>query len=332
MLKGIEPIDLREDTVIIWNKATKRFELDGRPPFADGTRADVLAFQNSVAHSSIFAAFGSASPRDKQVGTLGISKGGTPYGTNLNHHISIHAIETMVVDYLNGDVSVWVFLNFVGHVVTPSWLSLADSIYRREGRVLSEWTQATLEKFQLALKRYRQYDEDALAIKANDLSYLLNSAKQNLRFGDDTTNLSINDDLDARLAHGWRLDPVGLIEMVWSKATGRPVLSAETSSFLNAGYSSLGDMAQQSLRDSGSAVGVKKNWLGGVAMSESMTQIATTKSNPFNPVMGEVNPAVSVLRGHIGLTYSFISRDTLLPLFAIVVLYLFMKMGSGPLW
>jgi hypothetical protein len=316
--------------MIKWNKSLKRYESEDRPAFSDGTREDVLAFQKSVTQA--FSTLGSASPYDRHVSTLPVSQSGTPNGTNLDHHVSISAIETMVVNYLNGDVSMWVFLNFVGHIVTPSWLSLADSLHRGQGRVLTEWTQATIGKFALVVKRYQGHNETALATKANELCDLLNSAQQNLRFGDATSNMSINNDLDARLAHGWRLEPVALIEMAWSKATGRPMLAAETCSFLNGGYAHMGDKAKLSIRDAGSTVGVAQNWAGGVAMSESMTTIATTKSGKFNPVKGAHNPAVSPLRGNIpGLVYSPLGRDTLLNLFAIAFLYIFVMWGLVPL-
>lgn len=320
--------------MIEWDRVTQRYTVQTRENFTSNTRQDVRKFQQSISHNPVLALMRVASPQDRLVADLGVSASGTPSGKNLDHHIAISAIDKMIVDYLNDDEDKlkWVFLNFVGHIVTPSWLSLSHSVLQQDGRVLSEWATATIGKFTLLMKRYRE-KPDELVVRANALSDLLNSAQQNLRFGDATTNKSINNDLDARLARGLRLDFFGLVEMAWSAATGRPVLSAETSSFLSAGYSTLGDSAQLSLRDPKSKVGVVQKWVGGVAMSESGQQIATTTSDPFNPVMGERNPAVSALRGNIpGLTYSPVGRDTMVYLFAIIVLILLVTDVSVPLW
>ena len=163
---------------------------------------------------------------------------------------------------------------------------------------------------------------------------MLNSAQQNLRFGDATTNKSINNDLDSRLARGLSIEPSSFIEWAWSLAKGSPVLAAETSSFLNGGsgfvfnggYAGLGAMAQPSMRPPSAALASgRPAWIGGTAMSESATQIATTRTGHFNPVLGAPSVTLSPFRGNLPmLAYSPVSRETLINAFAIWMLYLFL--------
>jgi hypothetical protein len=296
--------------MIVWNRANGRFEVDGRPDFTPGTRTDVIEFQKRIALRWPFSLLGYASPQDQIVATAPVGPGGTPPGKNLDHHISIDAIQHLVCDYLNGDVSVWVFLNFVGQVVTPSWLSLADSAMGLRGRVIREFLFVNVQRLLLvASKHFYNAPRAQQADIATRLCRLLNSAQQNLRFGDETTNLSIHNALDARAARGLRFEPVALVEIVWAYASGISMLSPESSAFLYSDYGTLGHRAMVALRGNAE-----------VAASESSSPVGWTQTG--NAVMGLPNHRPSPLRGNpFGLAYFPVGKDTLLNLFAVYLVY-----------
>jgi len=303
--------------MIYYDAATGNFYVNDRPPFVGAVRAEARDFQIAVSRFP-FSGAGNASPYDRMIAGLPVSAGGTPNGTNLDHHISIDAIQTMVCSYLNGTASAWQLFAFVGYVVTPSWLSITDAIYRRNITVFAECAEATYKKFALALARFRHRPPATLATMANDLCSMLNSARQNLRFGHATTNLSIGEEVDGRVAYGISLEPIAWLERLYSALTGTPVLAPETSAFVNSNLS--GVLAHRSglaVRDNAGAVP------GSFGMSESTVQVALTGTG--NPIHGYSRAVASPLRGPIpGLTYSIVSRDTLVCLIGLFFLYTYL--------
>lgn len=279
---------------IEWDTKAGEWKSNGRDEFKDYAYKNALGFQKRVVESSIMSGY--ATPMDRHV-----AKNGTD-GTNLDHHIPISAIEDMVVHFLNDKVSAWRFLDFVGHVVAPSWLSLTDVVLNHRMTVLQEWGDATLLKVRLAWSR-KKMSTKAVTSMANELVTVLNNAQQNLRFGDASTNKSISDALDIREAHGWRFEPFAWVEAVWAHGLGlrvRPlrVLSHETSALINAAYyDHLGARIQPKERN------------GELAASESDTQIAVTTTKAKNKIYGIPDAVASPLRGPMWPWFSYSPFD-----------------------
>jgi hypothetical protein len=324
--------------MIVWDSQKQRFEWGDRYDFPDVTRVQVQQFQQSISQPYPFNLPSNATPLDKVVSTATITSRKVPSGTNLCHHVSIGVIQEVMCAYLNGEISFWVFMNFVGNVATPTWLTLMDSNSR--AIVLKQWADSLVTKLSIAVNsRFRQKSKDQIAKIADDFCNKLNKLHVNLRYGDETTNKSISDHLDARLATGFTFDPFTWIEHVWGYCIGGPVFASETSAFINAEY----DEALASKRVS-TKIAVRAP--GTVAMSESDVTVATT-SKSGKPVKGANAPYASVLRGNIPgllwspvdrstavstvvLAYGFVDRSTLILAFGVcyVVAFLFQRISS----
>jgi hypothetical protein len=302
--------------MITWDARKQKFTWTDRSNFLPDTRIQVQEFQHHITQPYPFNLPSNASPMDQYVSTKPITSKRVPSGTNLCHHISIGAIQEVTCAYLNGEISIWVFMNFVGNVATPTWLTLLDK--NSSGIVLKEWAYSFVNKISIAVNtKLSNKTPQEIANIANNFCEKLNNMHVNLRYGDSTTNKSISDHLDARLARGFTVDPITWVEHVWGYCIGRPVFASESSAFINVGYN-------RYLPSNRINTEVAVRAPDTVAMSESDVTVAATQSRG-NPIMGANKPYASMLRGNIpGLTYSPIDRSTLILAFGVYFLLSFL--------
>lgn len=158
-----------------------------------------------------------------------------------------------------------------------------------------------------------------VAQEANNLVAVFNTVAINLRYGHASTNLSIGDAIDARMARGWRIEPVALLEFVYARMCGGTLLSAQTSTALNTYSHLLGNPARGAL---GTAA------LNGhvLASEESAANVvAHTMTAAQNPLRGPIRPPVaSMLRGPVpGFGWTPVNRGTILNAFVAWLLLAF---------
>ncbi|MEQ8708280.1 MAG: hypothetical protein RIC36_04760 [Rhodospirillales bacterium] len=189
-------------------------------------------------------------------------------GMDLCHHLSFGDIEQMIVDYLNGVLSVNQFLVLVGAIFRPSWANLFYPPTLLKLTV--QWALSIGRRLHL-IHRHHYGTPAQTAVAANQLVHVLNNTVANLRYGHRSTNRSIQGHFDLRLQRGANIDPLMLVTLFYGWYVGRPVFSAESSALLNdwEAYARTGIPALPG---------------GGLKLSESSTAVALTGSG--NPVMG----------------------------------------------
>jgi hypothetical protein len=153
--------------MITWNAGKQKFTWTDRSNFLPDTRIQVQEFQHHITQPYPFNLPSNASPMDQYVSTKPITSKRVPSGTNLCHHISIGAIQEVTCAYLNGEISIWVFMNFVGNVATPTWLTLLDK--NSSGIVLKEWAYSFVNKISIAVNtKLSNKTPQEIANMAND--------------------------------------------------------------------------------------------------------------------------------------------------------------------
>lgn len=269
--------------MITFNVGTGYFERASAPrPF----EADVRGITGSYA-SALVSTNSLYSPSDF---TASVST----TGMDLCHHLSFGDIEEMVVDYLNGVLSMNQFLVLVGAIFRPSWANL---FYPQTLLKLTvQWALSVSRRIHL-IRRHHYGTPVQTAHAANQLVQVLNNTVANLRYGHRSTNRSIQGHFDLRLQRGANIDPLMLITLFYGWYVGRPVFSAESSALLNdwENYARTGIPALPG---------------GGLKLSESSTAVALTGSG--NPVMGAARmPVREVYRRTFGIPAP-VSVDSLL--------------------
>lgn len=237
-------------------------------------------------------------------------------GMHLCHHVPIAAIEELVVEFLNGNIGLFEFMHAMGTIIVPSWLNLVLPV--QAVVALTQWTYASYRRLEFALNRLRLTPQQ-IAGEANNLVATFNNIAVNLRYGHASTNMSIGDAIDARVARGWSIEPVALLELTYVMIAGGTLLSAETSTALNTYSHLLANPARGALGTAAANGNV-------LASEESAANVvAHAVAPPHNPLRGPAAPLVaSVLRGPIpGLPWSPVNRDTLLNAFVAWMLLAF---------
>lgn len=244
-------------------------------------------------------------------------------GMHLCHHVPIAAIEELVVEFLNRNISLFEFMHAMGTIIVPSWLTLL--LPTQAVVALTQWIYTSYRRLAFALSRTR-LPPAQVAQEANNLVAVFNAVAVNLRYGHASTNLSIGDAIDARVARGWSIEPVALLEFVYARICGGTLLSAETSTALNT-YSHL--LANPARGVLGTAA-----LNGNVLASEESEAnvVAHTLTAAHNPLLGPTRPTVrSMLRGPVpGLAWSPVNRDTILNALVVWVLLAFFGYLSIP--
>ncbi len=159
---------------------------------------------------------------------------GDTAGMNLCHLISINCMARMVCEYLNGNVNVYQFVEMTGAVYFPSNMVLI--VPQACWAFFCDWANSIMKRLNTmsipnknALNGATASDKEKAEFIANDLLKTMNSARNNLRFGDGTTNKSIGKQLDPRDSTGWTIDPVTCLERLAARIFGKPLASLETS-------------------------------------------------------------------------------------------------------
>ena len=269
--------------MIIYDTTTKRFKIQGRGrAFEPGTQTLAVRFAEYLVATQV------NSPQDLIASRSAAAQ-------DLCHHLSHGDIERMVLDYLNGDISLNQFMILVGSVLRPSWSNLIFP--RTLLAILASWTMSLSERIGVLRNQYGGNPVGA-AEAANRLVHTLNSAITNLRYSDRSSNRSIQGHFDLRLHRGGSLDPIQLALIFYARFVGRPAFAAESSALLN---------DWEVYARSGSPV-----LSVGMKMSESDQPVARTSASN-RPVMGTLQMPVQdqYFRGSFSLWVPF-SVDSLL--------------------
>ncbi len=226
---------------------------------------------------------------------------------NLCHLVGLNCMATMVREYLNENINLYQFIEMTGAVYFPSNMVLvvpASCI-----AYLSDWARFVIEQLKVITKIPRKgilVTQSALQISAavgmaNRLLEVMNNARHNLRYGDPSTNKSISRNLDPRTATGWTIEPVRVLEHIFSRYfLGRELASIETAYafYTIEDYRALAPDFQKHTHDTIESRSAKQPKLiqQGSFASLSDQVVAQTTTAARNPLMGTPHKFYSPLR------------------------------------